>query len=83
MKFSNEEIIKCSFTAKVKVLIRLLRSGNYIVISIDRDPKKEKENVNFQYNVTDTELEFYSKNLIEFKRKSESLLESAKRIINN
>ncbi len=83
MKLLNEDIIKCRFTAKIKVLIRLIRSGNYIVISIDRDPKKKNENVNFQFNVTDTELEYYAMSLIRFRKKSVSIIENARKIISS
>ena len=83
IKFLNEDIIKSRFIAKLKVLLRLLISGNYIVISIDRNPKKKNESVNFQFNVTDTELEYYAMNLIRFRRRSASLIEKAKKIIKN
>ena len=83
MKFLNEDIIKSRFISKLKVLLRLLVSGNYIVISIDRDPKEKKENVNFQFNVSDKELEYYAMNLIRFRRRSVSLLEKARKIIKN
>ena len=83
MKFLNEDIIKCRFIAKLKALSRLLKSGSYIVISIDRDPKKKNESVNFQFNVTDTELEFYAMNLIEFRKRSMELVENATEIIKN
>jgi hypothetical protein len=83
MKFINEEIIRSRFIAKLKALSRLLKSGSYIVISIDRNPKSRDESVNFQFNVTDTELEFYAMNLIEFRKSSLSLLENAKKIIKN
>ena len=81
MKLLNEDIIKCRFIAKLKALSKLLKSENYIVIFINRDPKNENESVNFQFNVTDTELEFYAKNLIEFRKRSNFLLKNAKRII--
>ena len=83
MKFLNEDIIKSRFIAKLKVLLRLLVSGNYIVISIDRDPKEKKENVNFQFNVSDKDLEYYALNLIRFRKKSVSIIENAKKIISN
>jgi len=83
MKLLNEDIIKNRFIAKLKVLSRLLKSKNYIVILIDRNPKNNKESVNFQFNVTDSELEFYAQNLIEFRKSSTSLLENAKKIIDN
>ena len=83
MKLLSEDIIESRFIAKLKALSRLLRSGSYIVISIDRNPKNKNESVNFQFNVTDTELEFYAQNLIEFRKKSMSLLENAKKIIDS
>ncbi len=83
MKLLNEDIIKNRFIAKLKVLSRLIKSGSYIVISIDRNPNNKKESVNFQFNVTDTELEFYAKSLIEFRKRSMSLIEYAKKIIDN
>lgn len=81
MKLLNEDIIKCRFIAKLKVLLRLLKSGNYIVILIDGDPESKMESVNFQFNVTDTELEYYAMNLIEFRKRSSLLVDNAKRII--
>ncbi len=83
MKFLNEDIIKSRFIAKLKVLLRLLVSGNYIVISIDRDPKKKNENVNFQFNVSDKELEYYAMSLVRFRKKSVSIIENARKIIKN
>lgn len=83
MKLLNEDIIKNRFIAKLIALSRLLKSGNYIVISIDRNAKNKNEKVNFQFNVTDTELEFYARNLIEFRRKSMALLEDAEKILRN
>ncbi len=70
MNFLNEYIIKNRFIAKIKALIKLLKSGTYIVITIDRNSKNNIENMNFQFNVTDTELEFYVMSLIEFRKKS-------------
>lgn len=81
MKLLNEDIIKCRFIAKLKALSKLLKSEYYIVILINRDPKNKNESVKFQYNVTDTELEYYAMNLIEFRKRSNLLLENAKRII--
>ena len=83
MKLKSEVVIKNKFIAKIKVLMRLLKSRNYIVISIDRNPKSNKESVNFQFNVSDSELEFYAQNLIEFRKSSTTLLENAKKIIDN
>ena len=83
MKFLNEDIIKSRFIAKLKVLLRLLVSGNYIVISINRDPKKKNENVNFQFNVSDKELEYYAMSLVRFRRRSASLIKKARKIIKN
>ena len=83
MKLLNEDIIKNRFIAKLIALSRLLKSGNYIVISIDRNARNKNEKVNFQFNVTDTELEFYARNLIEFRRKSMALLEDAGKILRN
>lgn len=81
MKFLNEDIIKNRFIAKLKALSRLLKSGSYIVISIDRDSKNKNESVNFQFNVTDSELEFYATSLIEFRKRSILLIENAEKII--
>ena len=39
--------------------------------------------MNFQFNVTDTELEFYVMSLIEFRKKSNILIEDAKKIMRN
>lgn len=83
MKLLSEDIIKNKFIAKLKAILRLLISGKYIVISIDMYPKNKNESVTFQFNVTDTELEFYARNLIEFRKRSITLLEKAKRIIKN
>lgn len=83
MKLLNEVIIKNKFIAKLRVLFKLMKSGNYIVILIDRNPKKTNESVTFQFNMTDTELEFYAKNLIEFRKRSMSLIEKAEKIIKN
>ena len=83
MRLLNEDIIKSRFIAKLKVMLRLLISGNYIVISIDRDPKKKNENVNFQFNVTDTELEYYAMSLVRFRKRSVSILDNARKIIKN
>ena len=83
MKLLSEDIIKNKFIAKLKAILRLLISGKYIVISIDMNPKNKNESVTFQFNVTDTELEFYARSLIEFRRRSITLLEKAKRIIKN
>jgi len=83
MNFLNEYIIKNRFIAKIKALIKLLKSGTYIVITIDRNSKNNIENMNFQFNVTDTELEFYTLSLIEFRKKSSMLIEDAKKIMRN
>ena len=83
MNFLNEYIIKNRFIAKIKALIKLLKSGTYIVITIDRNSKSNIENMNFQFNVTDTELEFYLLSLIEFRKKSNILIEDAKKIMRN
>lgn len=83
MNFLNEYIIKNRFIAKIKALIKLLKSGTYIVITIDRNSKNNIENMNFQFNVTDTELEFYVMSLIEFRKKSNILIEDAKKIMRN
>jgi len=83
MNFMNEYIIKNRFIAKIKALIKLLKSGTYIVITIDRNSKSNIENMNFQFNVTDTELEFYLLSLIEFRKKSNILIEDAKKIMRN
>ena len=83
MNFLNEYIIKNRFIAKIKALIKLLKSGTYIVITIDRNSKNNIENMNFQFNVTDTELEFYLLSLIEFRKKSNILIEDAKKIMRN
>jgi len=83
IKFLNEDIIKSRFIAKLKVLLRLLISGNYIVISIDRDPKKKNESVNFQFNVSDKELEYYAMSLVRFRKKSVSIIENENKIISN
>jgi len=83
MNFLNEYIIKNRFIAKIKALIKLLKSGTYIVITIDRNSKNNIENMNFQFNVTDTELEFYVLSLIEFRKKSNILIEDAKKIMRN
>jgi len=83
MNFLNEYIIKNRFIAKIKALIKLLKSGTYIVITIDRNSKNNIENMNFQFNVTDTELEFYVLSLIEFRKKSNLLVEDAKKILRN
>lgn len=83
MNFLNEYIIKNRFIAKIKALIKLLKSGTYIVITIDRNSKSNNENMNFQFNVTDTELEFYVLSLIEFRKKSNILIEDAKKIMRN
>ena len=83
MKLLNENIIKNRFIAKLKALSRLLISGKYIVISIDRNPKNKNESVTFQFNVTDTELEFYARSLIEFRKRSMSLLKNTENIIKN
>lgn len=81
MKFLNEDIIKNRFIAKLKALLKLLTSENYIVISIARNPRNKNESVNFQFNVTDTELEFYAKHLIEFRKNSVMIVDNAKKIV--
>lgn len=83
MNFLNEYIIKNRFIAKIKALIKLMKSGTYIVITIDRNSKSNIENMNFQFNVTDIELEFYVLSLIEFRKKSNMLIEDAKKIMRN
>lgn len=83
MNFLNEYIIKNRFIAKIKALLKFLKSGTYIVITIDRNSKNNIENMNFQFNVTDTELEFYVLSLIEFRKKSNLLIEDAKKIMRN
>lgn len=83
MKLLNEDVIKNKFVAKLKVLLQLLKSGRYIVISIDRNLISNKENVNFQFNVSDKELEFYVKNLVEFRKRSNMLVKNARDILKN
>ena len=83
MNFLNEYIIKNRFIAKIKALLKLLKSGTYIVITIDRNSKSNIENMNFQFNVTDSELEIYTLSLLEFRKKSNILIEDAKKIMRN
>jgi len=83
MRFLKEYFIKNKTLAKLKIMLQVFLSKEYIVITINNDKRKDNVKIDLQSYVINSELKFYNYYLTEFVTNTSSIVSDARKIISS